>query len=377
LWMFNGFTYIRWDGQVWSEVETVPAYPSANFNTNITADSSDGIWVGWETDWWGAQQVVYNRYLNGTWGDPGPVSDTLISTDDKDIRSMTTDAEGRVWFVWRNIWDPEYDDGDVVKAIYNDNGVWSEEFALYVHDYVQDTLFPNGISLAPDRDGGVWAVWFGNDWGDPHYVKVQYWDGENWSEPETINKSGSISVHPRARIAVDNLGYVWAVWRQALVAGDDNCDLYYSVNTGEGWSEPALIDDDPGADGDPEIAVDYMGRVWCVWGSTRGGEAGTWASYYWSTGVEEPATLATHLPGFCVDNHVGRAFVFRISNRAKSTEIQIYDAAGRNVKNLGINTDVLTWDGTDNIGEMLPGGVYFVRMSADGFTANERIIILR
>jgi len=46
LWMFNGFTYIRWDGQVWSEVETVPAYPSANFNTNITADSSDIIWNG-------------------------------------------------------------------------------------------------------------------------------------------------------------------------------------------------------------------------------------------------------------------------------------------------------------------------------------------
>ena len=383
LWMFNGFTYIRWDGQVWSEVETVPAYPSANFNTNITADSSDGIWVGWETDWWGAQQVVYNRYLNGTWGDPGPVSDTLISTDDKDIRSMTTDAEGRVWFVWRNIWDPEYDDGDVLKAKYNDDGVWSEESVLYVHDYEQDTIFPLCPHLAPDRDGGVWAVWCGHDAGSifMYYIQVQYWDGESWSELETIAEAGVFDIfgNPEVRIAVDNLGYVWVVWRQALVPRDAYCDIYYSVNTGEGWSEPAPIDDDPGADGDPEIVVDYMGRVWCVWGSTRGGEAGTWASYYWSTGVEEPApvTPATHLPVLTVERSLGSSFTFHVSNPAKSTEIQIYDAAGRNVRNLEINTDVLTWDGTDNIDEMLSAGVYFVRIDGTRTNASERIVLIR
>ena len=150
--------------------------------------------------------------------------------------------------------------------------------------------------------------------------------------------------------------------------------IYYSVNIGSGWSESAPVNEHPAIDGSPDIAVDGEGRVWCVWSSNRDDHPGIWASYTRPSGVEEDVI---HQPALTVEKRIGSSFIFRVSNLNSPAQISIYDASGRNVRNLELNTETVTWDGSDVQGEMLSSGVYFVRVNTPDFTANERIILLR
>jgi hypothetical protein len=62
-------------------------------------------------------------------------------------------------------------------------------------------------------------------------------------------------------------------------------------------------------------------------------------------------------------------------------QINIYDATGRMVKNLSVsdtqNSTYITWQGDDNAGHPLPGGVYFVHFKTDNNEKIEKAIILR
>jgi len=73
--------------------------------------------------------------------------------------------------------------------------------------------------------------------------------------------------------------------------------------------------------------------------------------------------------------------------------LKIYDALGRLVKSFnlpsvyspgfaprsgaGLVPTVVTWDGTDEIGRMMPAGVYFVRLEAGGTEKIEKAVLLR
>jgi hypothetical protein len=65
-------------------------------------------------------------------------------------------------------------------------------------------------------------------------------------------------------------------------------------------------------------------------------------------------------------------------------KIQIFDVAGRLVRNLADRNFAagehnLTWDGVDNTGKQVARGVYFakVQYAAQGYTANDKIVVLK
>lgn len=69
---------------------------------------------------------------------------------------------------------------------------------------------------------------------------------------------------------------------------------------------------------------------------------------------------------------------------AKSGNINltVYDATGRPVKTLvngikDIGAHTIKWDGTDNHGNKLPSGTYFVKMKAGGYQTIKNVTILR
>jgi len=68
---------------------------------------------------------------------------------------------------------------------------------------------------------------------------------------------------------------------------------------------------------------------------------------------------------------------------AESTELKIYDASGRLVRNLHIHrfTDVtihqIFWDGTDDAGRKLPAGVYFISIESSDYQKVEKAVLLR
>ncbi len=66
--------------------------------------------------------------------------------------------------------------------------------------------------------------------------------------------------------------------------------------------------------------------------------------------------------------------------RAKSIELKIYDLSGRLVKNLSLGTGHLAlgteviWDGKDNTGKRVPGGIYLVKMNTGKKLISKKII---
>ncbi|MBN2379610.1 T9SS type A sorting domain-containing protein [candidate division WOR-3 bacterium] len=377
--------YTRYDGEQWLGPDTVPTYGYGFYaGVHITADSTDGVWVGWITiDVWYAFQTNYNRYKEGKWGEPCLLSDPKDGLDHA-FYAMTTDALGRVWMAWHTSSDP--DRITTLESVYWDGNAWSEPSVIID---MSDTLwgwgFPIYLHLAPDHEGGVWAFW-NQENEQSIYVLASYSSGGGWSAPDTISLAGPFygdspyTMSPRGKMTVDKDDNIWAVWRQAVVEKDSLGDIYYSVNSGQGWSEPESVDVNPAFDFNPDIAVDGDGRVWCVWASNRDGEDkydnSVWASYARASGVEE--TVTHQLPSFKVEPHIGKTFNFYVPSQVIPGKLEIYDACGRLVKQLTVRSDqTLFWDGTEDAGKRLSPGVYFVRFeSHNNLMDKEKIIIL-
>ena len=349
---------------------TVPCYPSFNTDPYMTADSTEGVWVCWWTDWW-YHVVAYNRYKDGSWGEPLPITDTFANNHSS---AMTTDALGRVWAGWIHI-DGSWDEFKSPQASFFDGENWSDEMTIYPAD---SGIWVTALKLTPDREGGMWAIWSSEmELEDKWALLVSHWDGIEWSQPDTLTRNEyDVDFYSwGGRLAVDKEGNAWAVWREDIGEEDPYGDIYFSVNCGDGWCEPEPINPAPGTDHKPDIAVDGEGRIWCVWGSIRdGGEWGVYVSQAKGSGANEEVIPQ---PILTVDKRIGSSFIFSTSNPAKSTEIQIFDATGQKVKNLEVNTEAVSWNGTDIKGEMLPGGVYFVRVNTSDFSAKERVILLK
>jgi len=382
--------YRTYDGVVWSVVDSVPVYPSYNGLACYTADSSGGVWVGWTTDWWYWLDVAYNRYVDGSWDLPEVLTDTNELADHA-IHSMTTDALGRVWVAWRN--HGSMIDLQSFEAAYftNDKG-WSEEIEL-------STIVGHELTLSPDREGGIWALWNRPDTtgSDDYYVLVSHCEEEVWSGADTIANAGNLtqSSHPYGKVTVDKNGNVWAVWRQAVKTPyDQNGDIYYSVNTGDGWSEPEPVNEDTAADTSPDIAVDGDGRVWCVWKSNREGEDewdySIWASYTTIDGVEEEETEPIKPGIISISPNPMRSkatISYSVAGQVESrentyVELSVFDVSGREIRILASDNHApghytVAWDGKDKYGASLSSGVYFIRMNAADFEAKDRVVLIK
>ena len=62
--------------------------------------------------------------------------------------------------------------------------------------------------------------------------------------------------------------------------------------------------------------------------------------------------------------------------RMKKPQLSIYDASGRLVKSFILPT-AISWDGIDDAGRRLPGGVYFVRLEAGDYAEINKVVLLR
>jgi len=371
--------YVRYDGESWSEREDVPTFPYSPEDlpwSPIILDSNGVVWVGWTS--WGFTVIAYNRYKDGVWHGVEHIVDSGNYDSLRNLLAMTTDASGRLWVGWSR-WSVDGD--DTLEVSYYDGENWSEampigESLFFIYAY---------LDLAPDEEGGMWALWSQDGGLEGAYIlQARYWDGESWLSTDTItNASAGLP-----QIAVDTHNTAWAVWVQ-------HEDIYYSFNTGNGWSEPAPVDEHPEVDGSPIIAVDGAGRIWCVWSSNREGEDkwdySIWASYTTSSGVEEGSFIQP--PKSAIESiypnpfHSSTTISYSVagrlgSNGTQSVKLSIFDVSGREVKVLASGEKTpghyeVTWNGKDAKGASCPSGVYFIRMRSEEFNANQRIILLR
>jgi len=105
----------------------------------------------------------------------------------------------------------------------------------------------------------------------------------------------------------------------------------------------------------------------------------------YGTGIEEfeesgaESALLTVSPTIG-KNHFVISFAARFTDRVNLT---IHDVTGQAVRNIHVppsdtsNQPSVVWDGTDNTGRKLPGGVYFVQVSGNRAAGKTKLVLLR
>ena len=108
----------------------------------------------------------------------------------------------------------------------------------------------------------------------------------------------------------------------------------------------------------------------------------------WPVGCEDPQAaggevVASGVKLWTVPNPFtgGTTIGYKLGATASTggVSVAIYDVAGRMVRTLqapGV-TGKLSWDGTDDAGRALPGGIYLLRLTGDGRTVTERVVRIR
>lgn len=103
---------------------------------------------------------------------------------------------------------------------------------------------------------------------------------------------------------------------------------------------------------------------------------------YSLTGIEDPPALTQALPVTAYPNPSAGNITFRFEMTSQGTvHLEIYDLQGRKVRTLAQHRrfsrgmQELNWDGADDGGQRLCGGIYFYQMVAGGRIASGKMII--
>jgi Zn-dependent M28 family amino/carboxypeptidase len=103
------------------------------------------------------------------------------------------------------------------------------------------------------------------------------------------------------------------------------------------------------------------------------------------TGIDELTEVESGDAALTIRPSIGNA-LFTISLTPQSAnldELAIHDISGRVVKNISLpSSDIghptsVLWDGTDNTGKKLPGGIYFVMITGGAPAQNAKLVLLR
>ena len=81
--------------------------------------------------------------------------------------------------------------------------------------------------------------------------------------------------------------------------------------------------------------------------------------------------------------HDQTKIAYCVGRSASDAKLKIYDVTGRSVKDFSHSTSNFSlptsafWDGTDDCGQKLPNGIYFVKLDANDFGVTRKMVVLR
>ncbi|MBE0432226.1 hypothetical protein IBX73_02030 [candidate division WOR-3 bacterium] len=173
---------------------------------------------------------------------------------------------------------------------------------------------------------------------------------------------------------------------------DGNEEIYYKLSTdnGSNWDADARLTDDMSISQLASVAASGS-MVHVVWSDERNSN---WDIYYkrnptgntgiseYTDGVAEGFSLVAAPNPFTHTTRIGYS-ILDSGYLIQSPGISIYDATGCLVRSLYPESSIqnqgseVWWDGRDDHGRQLGGGVYFVRLSAGVYTATEKLLLVR
>jgi hypothetical protein len=218
------------------------------------------------------------------------------------------------------------------------------------------------------------------------YLKLDQ-NGNILVGPETISPPG-IHSNTYAHMAIDSLQYLHIVWQ-----GDSSAIfhiMYCKLDTMGNQVIPAMKIVHPpytyGA-GEPRIAVDYSNRLHVLWVDGRinpgvstdifykRGENETGVQEVQGSKVERRSIISVSPNPFSKTTKINFEFLEDVG----FMKFEILDVVGRLVREfVPAESEGFTyWDGTDDVGDQLPAGVYFLHASSQERETAIPIVLLK
>ncbi|MFA7362072.1 MAG: T9SS type A sorting domain-containing protein [Candidatus Kapaibacterium sp.] len=334
------------------------------------------VHITWFDSRTGRYNIFYKRSTdNGiTWG-----NDLQLTNSSGEARDSYITSNGSfVCIVW-------VDTRDFNKEIYckksTDGGqTWSDDIRLtnFNSDSVGPTLSVNGsfIHIA-------WA-----DRRDNHteiYYKNSTDSGLSWSIDTRMTNLFSDKQSPNIAVSGNIVHLVW----QQCTLGIFNPEIQYtrSTNNGMTWDTGTRLTYDSVESYDPSITVSGQ-SLHVLWQDKRDGYN---AIYYKrnltgnvgiqniSTEIPSAYSLGQNYPNPFNARTVIRFEVQKLESRSQNSEVtlKIFDITGKEVatlvnERLQAGTYETTFDGSG-----LNSGVYFYRLTTDGFSETKRMVLIK
>lgn len=183
-----------------------------------------------------------------------------VNQDDEysDINpEVAIDGSGVPWIVWMGT-DPVQLDEEIYFSKWEGAG-WSCRQRLHADNQVPDR-FPEIAS--GKLDGVPWVVWAGGNVNTGMYdFLVSRLTASGWSQPETVFTAGER--YDAYDIVARDTSLVWVVWSTRIGGGDR--DIFARKRENGVWGEIEQIVKPNTGDQEPRIDLDSKDRLWVVW----------------------------------------------------------------------------------------------------------------
>lgn len=427
--------YTLWNGANWNDEKMVnPEDTFPDYQPRITFDYQNRAWVAWthedgpqgHGDW----EIYYTSWNENDWSLPLLLNQTNLLRSDYAERianngnEMWVVADGFYYngnifpdscAVFASRWDGAHwelltqvspSDGGVHwfgDIAVDDNGrphiVWCESYSGKIYYCKQDNtgwttpIWINDTSLvrcaswaapqiAIDDNGDIHVVWVGVASGesdqDIFYCK---YDGQRWSEPLHLNDNDDYDEY-YPRIALNDPGNIWTAWDKEIAfwVSPINVSHYNGID----WSnEESIVAEQTDYNNYNSLALETNGSPWVIWNgrTISTGSFDIYSNRYLSVGIGDnlPLDITTSSLEIFPNPFRNNTSITFQTNTFVNIAIAIFDINGRIIKKLKngptkTNELKVKWDGTDESNTKVNKGIYFCKISSNGFTLIKKLI---
>ncbi len=356
----------------WTEPLSLTEFSPASLVPDIVIDSRDYVHIVWDDYYYGRAQIFHIYFNGNSWSNFVNVSNDPI---DCCFPRITVDSNDSLHIVWRQMTGGGYD-SEIFYSMYN--GVsWRPGINISFSGTLQ-SLSPQ---VEVDRYNNPHVIWTQSQYSGFKEIIYTYFNGEYWSQPDSLTNLGVNSTYPSFAISRESIRcFIFSARRQSY-----SPYICYSFRRDLSWTWPLPIFYDY-LGTKSAIAIDTYDVIHtCLLLSDNDYGEIMYTYYIPDNSI---SSQADGRPSYCIylNNHPNpfnqsTSINFNV-NIDSPVNLSVYNIRGELVKALkeGILSRgdySVIWEGDNSLGTEVGGGIYFVRLQVDGESYFKKLILLK
>ncbi len=365
-----------WNGS-WGPENRVSFTGGDSYASSLAANGFD-IHMVYQEEVSGFLQIIYRHFDLFLWSDPEQLS--FVESGMAMVPSVAAGPDGSVHVAW---WDTREDPGGTAKGkiYYREKSPgWSEE--EIISGPLADAMRPN---IVVDDSGYVHVAWIDKRVPFEQIYYRRFGPG-GWEDEVCLTTGEYTHYHPSLSCGGRLHLVYWANYPSAANPG-----VFYMDNDGTSWNTPVRISSESSRASLCSIAAEKDGILHVAWKDDRDANEEIYYNTYLPPGTavgeknDLPGPLPEDLP---LTIHASpnpfrgiTTIMLGIPEELK-VDIRIYDITGRVVRQIAARscpqgTHPFAWDGRDDSGSKVAGGVYIAMARAGKMSVSSKILLLQ